>query len=326
MTVSRLVPGRAEHIGPARRRSCLSVPGGDERKLAKAWQAEADEIVLDLEDAVPEAGKEAARAAVGAALGHPDRPRGAPQVAVRVNAPRTPWCHLDIQACAAAGELPLSLVVPKVENPGDLEFVDRLLDGAEAAAGRRAPITVQALIETAAGLANLREITAASPRLTALILGYADLGASLGRGAQAPPDSWLWTQDTLLVAARTAGLAAIDGPFLGVADDEEFGDRVRRARDLGFDGKWVIHPRQLKTVNTVFTPSAPEIDHARAVLDALDEAAGRGAGATALNGQMLDEAVAVAARRVLARAPGTTGAPEAPTGPSASGAEGGSGR
>jgi len=287
----------------ARRRSCLSVPGADERKIEKAARSGADEIVVDLEDSVPAAGKAEARKLVAAWLARTDAVDC--RIAVRVNAARTPWCHLDIQACVQPGGPSMSIVLPKVETAGDLEFADRLLDGVEAAAGRSEPVTLQALIETAEGLANLRQITAASPRLRTLILGYADLGASLGRSAGAPLDSWLWAQDAVLVAARTAGLQAIDGPFLGVADDAPFRRAVTRARDLGFDGKWVIHPRQITTVNAVFTPTEDELTQARAVLDALREAEARGAGAVALDGRMIDEAVAVAARRVLARAEGS---------------------
>jgi citrate lyase subunit beta/citryl-CoA lyase len=294
---------------PIRPRSCLSVPGVDGRKVAKAWLTGADEIVLDLEDAVAAPRKAEARDAVAALLGDPGTPI-ARQVAVRVNAVRTGWCHLDVLACAAAGGRASSIVVPKVECAGDLEFVDRLLDGTELAAGRTEPLAVQALIETATGLANLGDIVAASPRLSTLILGYADLGASLGRSLQAPVDAWLSIQDRVLVAARSAGLAAVDGPFLGVADDDAFRRSVTRAKELGFDGKWVIHPRQVAAVNDVFAPTADEVARARAVLDALRRAEERGVGAVALDGQMLDEAVARAARDTLARhAAGTAGDP-----------------
>jgi citrate lyase beta subunit len=273
-------------------RSCLSVPGTDDRKIRKGWDSEADEIVLDLEDAVRASRKAEARQMLTAL---PGRRRAGARVAIRVNAARTAWCHLDVVASAGPDGPLESIVLPKAESAGDLEFLDRLLDGVEAASGRTQPLGVQALIETAKGLANLREIATASPRLRTLILGYADLGASLGRTA----DSWSYAQDAVLVAARSAGLEAIDGPNLGVADDEEFHRCVLRARELGFDGKWVIHPRQIGTVNAVFTPGTDEVARATAVLDALR---GTEAGAVELEGCMIDEAVAVAARRVLARA------------------------
>ncbi|MDQ3723877.1 MAG: aldolase/citrate lyase family protein, partial [Actinomycetota bacterium] len=192
---------------PTARRSCLSVPGSSAAMLAKAPLRGADEVVVDLEDAVATAAKDEARDTVVAALREPQW-EGV-RTSVRVNAPRTPWCHTDIVAMASAARGPGSIIVPKVESRGDLEFVDRLLDGAEAAAQTgRAPLRVQALIETAAGVARLDEIAGASPRLDALILGYADLSASLGRaaGANAELDSWRAIQDLVLVAARTHGV------------------------------------------------------------------------------------------------------------------------
>ncbi|MDX2948594.1 HpcH/HpaI aldolase/citrate lyase family protein [Streptomyces caniscabiei] len=279
-------------------RARLSVPGSDEHKMAKALASEADEIVLDLEDAVAATAKADARERVTAWLAR--APEAGPWIAVRVNAPRTPWCHEDVVACARQGTR-VSVVLPKVESAGDLAFVDRLLAGAEAAVNRVDPVPVQALIETAAGLANLREIVTATPRLTTLIIGYADLAASLGRAADAPAETWLRTQDEILTAARGAGLAAVDGPYLGVAADEEFAGQVRRAARLGFDGKWVIHPRQIAQVNEAFTPSPDEVARARTVLTALERGHARAEGAVVVDGHMVDEAVAVAARRILAR-------------------------
>jgi citrate lyase subunit beta/citryl-CoA lyase len=271
--------------------------------LAKAASRGADEIVIDLEDAVAVSAKDEARATVVAALSEPGW-RGV-RTSVRVNAPRTPWCHQDIVALASLPGAPETIVVPKVESPADMAFIERLLDGAEAAAGRTVPMGVQALIENAAGVANVTAIAGSSPRLVGLILGYADLSASLGRarGAGAELDSWRAIQDAVLIAARTNDLVAIDGPYLGICVDAGFTAAAERARDMGFDGKWAIHPAQVAALNELFTPSDADVAHARAVVAALDEAerAG-GAGAVALDGQMLDEAVRVAALRVLARA------------------------
>jgi citrate lyase subunit beta/citryl-CoA lyase len=271
--------------------------------LAKAASRGADEIVIDLEDAVAMSAKDEARETVVAALSEPQW-RGV-RTSVRVNAPRTPWCHQDIVALASLPDAPETIVVPKVESPADLAFVERLLDGAEAASGRATPLGVQALIENAAGVANVTAIAASSPRLVGLILGYADLSASLGRarGAGAELDSWRAIQDAVLVAARAADIAAIDGPYLGVKVDAGFQAAAERARDMGFDGKWAIHPAQVAALNELFTPTDEELEHARAVIGALEDAERNGgAGAVALDGQMLDEAVRIAALRVLARA------------------------
>lgn len=287
------------------RRSCLAVPGSSARKLAKAAGAGADEVVIDLEDAVAVSAKDEARAAVTEALDSIDW--SATTVSVRVNAPRSPWCHLDIAALAALPEWPDSLVLPKVESAGDLAFLDRLLDGAEAAAGRRRPLRVQALIETAAGLGRVQEIAAASARLDALIIGYADLAASLGRTASgaADLDAWRPAQEAVLTAARAHGLQAIDGPYLGVDAGTAFQAAALRARNLGFDGKWAIHPSQVAPLNHLFTPTPQEVERARAVIGALEQAEQEaGDGAVALDGEMIDEAIRAAALRVLARAPG----------------------
>lgn len=298
------LPRMSASPAPTARRSCLSVPGSSAAMLAKAPLRGADEVIIDLEDAVAAPAKDEARDTVVAALQEPQY--AGVRTAVRVNAARTPWCHADIVAMASAPVRPGTIIVPKVESAADLGFVERLLDGAEAAAGiDRPPLRVQALIETAAGVARLDEIAGATARLDALILGYADLSASLGRpaGAGAELDSWRSIQDAVLVAARTHDVAAIDGPFLGIKVDAGFTAAAERARDMGFDGKWAIHPAQVAALNELFTPSDEAVEHARAVIDAL-EAAERdgGAGAVALDGQMLDEAVRVAALRVLARA------------------------
>ncbi|HYZ28579.1 MAG TPA: CoA ester lyase [Thermoleophilaceae bacterium] len=286
----------------AARRSCLSVPGSSEKMLVKAATLAADELVLDLEDAVAPDAKDDARSLVMRALATEalaDR-----TVAVRVNGPRTPWCHADLIALAGARRPPDSVVVPKVEGAGDLAFVERLLDGAARAAGSQRAVRVQALIETAAGLARVMESADASLRLDALILGYADLAASLGRSPAGARDldGWRPAQEAVLTAARAHGLQAIDGPHLGVAVDEAFVAAATRARDAGFDGKWAIHPSQIATLNEIFSPTATELERARAIVAALEAAERDGRGAVAFEGEMLDEAVRAAALRTLSRA------------------------
>lgn len=282
-----------------RRRACLVVPAAPAAKLAKGRELDADEIVVDLEDAVVPAAKDDARAAVAAALAEEF---AAPSVAVRVNAPGTPWCHLDLAAIAAGARERVTVVLPKAEHPHDLAFADRLLSGAEAAADREEPVRLLALIETAAGLQAAGELARASARLDGLIIGYADLAASLGRRESGGPSGWRFAQETVLVAARAAGIQAIDGPHLGIRDDEPFRAEAAHARSLGFDGKWAIHPAQLAALQEEFTPTETEVADARATLSALDRAAAEGAGAVAAGDRMLDEALAASARRVLAQA------------------------
>ena len=279
------------------RRSCLSVPGSSEKMLAKAGGLQADEIVIDLEDSVAAGAKNEARELVCRVLA--EGRLGAGLVAVRVNALDSPWYRDDVAALAErAGPAVDSLVVPKVETAEDVREVERMLDDREAA------MQIQALVETAAGLVRVAEIATASPRLDALILGYADLAASLGRSnPEAASERWLYAQEALLVAARAAGVGAIDGPYLAIADEQGLRRWAEHVRDLGYDGKWAIHPSQLEMINHTFTPGDAEVERARAVLAVLEQAESDGAqGAVELDGKMIDEASRKQAEQVVARA------------------------
>lgn len=266
--------------------------------LAKARELLADEVVIDLEDAVAPEAKAGARTAASAALAED---WGGRSVAVRVNAVGSDWWRQDVAELGAAGGALGSLVVPKCENPADLEAVASLLDEAGRAADA---VGLQALIETAAGLVAVRELSTATPRLEGLIVGYADLAASLGRPAAAryPGDRWHWVRETVLVHARAAGLAAIDGPYLSIEDADGLRESAAGARALGYDGKWAIHPAQLETLNEIFSPTPDEVEHARAVVKALAGAEDDGAGAVKLAGEMIDEASRKQAARIIARA------------------------
>jgi citrate lyase subunit beta/citryl-CoA lyase len=279
------------------RRSSLSVPGSSERMLLKTSGLEADEVIADLEDSVAADKKEPARELVCAFLARTE-PLG-PAIAVRINEPAGPWGERDVEELVrSAGSRIESLIIPKVERAEDVVAVARLLDqlGDEAAGVR-----LQALVETAAGLLHAGEIASSSSRLEALIIGYADLAASLGRApAPSGPESWLHAQETVLVAARAYGLQAIDGPYLDIKNEAGLQQRAEHVRALGFDGKWAIHPAQLAIINAVFTPAPEEVARARAVLDALSNADGRGA--VEFQGEMIDEASRKLALAVIARA------------------------
>lgn len=266
----------------------LVVPGSSERRLAKARELSVDELVLDLEDAVaPERKAEALELVLGTLAAG----AAAPRVAVRINAIHTEWARSELCALAGADARPDSIVLPKAEVPDD---VRRAADATEG-------IAVQALVETAAGLSRIDEL-AAVPGVAALILGYADLAVSLGRTPEgaANLDLWLVTQDRVLVAARTAAIRAIDGPFLGLQDPENLRRSALRAAELGFDGKWAIHPQHVDTIAEAFRPDDRAVQHARAVLSALRDNPGQGA--VQVDGQMIDEPVRLAALRTLERA------------------------
>lgn len=261
--------------------------------LERARTLPADEVVIDLEDAVAPAAKDDARAKAVAALA---LDWGGRSVAVRINAVGTEWWERDVAELAAAGGALGTLVVPKCESASELEAVEELLEGPGPG--------LQALVETAPGLVAIREIAGSSPRLRALIVGYADLAASLGRppGGDYPGDRWHHVRETVLIHARAAGLDAIDGPFLDFKDAAGLEQSARGARALGYDGKWAIHPTQVEPLNEIFSPTAEEFERAAAVLEALEHAgAAEGRGAVQLEGEMVDEAIRKQAARTIAR-------------------------
>jgi citrate lyase beta subunit len=274
------------------RRSVLCVPASEPAKVAKGLAFEVDEVVVDLEDAVAPGRKDEARAALGAIVG---RERGS--IAVRVNCLGSPWLQEDLAAVVANPAI-TSIVLPKVDSAKDIAVVERELARLEKEDGRDTAVEIQALIESARGIGDVRPIASASARVVALIIGYADLGASLGRRAEA---SWQFAQDAVVLAARMAGIQAVDGPLLTVRADEALETAAATAEALGFDGKWVIHPRQASMVQAAFTLAPDDVEEARGLLAAMDEARSEGRGAVEWRGRMLDEAVAVQARRVLAR-------------------------
>ncbi|GAA1022238.1 citrate lyase [Acrocarpospora pleiomorpha] len=273
------------------RRSCLSVPASAPRLIAKALASTADEVIIDLEDAVAVSAKDEARDNVMSTLSGPVT--ADIHVTVRVNAPRSAWIAADVVALAGLPRLPHSIMVPKVEASDDLAMVGRLVE--EHGGAGRPPIELQALVESARGLTSLAEIVRGAPRPEALVIGYADLAADLGRD----PIAELWgpAHEHVLWHARSVGIRAVDGPWLGVHDDEVFRASVNRARTAGFDAKWVLHPAQLGFVNAAFAPTVEEIAWATEVVQALEAA---GSGVLARDGQMIDEAVALRARRILA--------------------------
>jgi citrate lyase subunit beta / citryl-CoA lyase len=272
--------------------------------LAKAALLGADEVILDLEDAVAPAVKDAARGQVIAAIRGGDW--AGKTVAIRVNGVETRWCYRDVIEVVegARGRLDC-IVIPKVERAADVAFVDRLLTMVEETCGVEPRVKLELLIETAVGLENLRDVARASPRIEALILGPADMSASLGLPAGAAAehgDRWHWIRSTILLAARAAGLQAIDGPHLDVGDTEGLRRAAQQARALGYDGKWALHPGQLDALNAVFAPSQEEFDRAAAVLEAYAHATGsQSRGAVRFGSEMIDEASRKLAVQCVAR-------------------------
>ena len=292
------------------RRSCLSVPGSSARMQAKAATLAADQVLFDLEDATAPSEKVGARAVVVGSLRSLDFGRRA--VAVRVNGTDTAWCYRDvIEVVEPAGEHIDTLILPKVESASDVIFVDRLLGQIERARGwPLGRIGIEVLIESAAGLQRVDDIAGASPRLEALIFGPGDLSASLGLGQLTigtldsgyGGDVWHYALMRLLVAARANGLLAIDGPYAAFADLNGLERSAKRTAALGFDGKWVIHPSQIQTVNRVYSPDAETYARAEGILAAYRQATeGEGRGAVRFEGEMIDEATRKMAEAVARR-------------------------
>jgi citrate lyase subunit beta / citryl-CoA lyase len=292
------------------RRSCLTVPGSSERFLAKARGLAADEVILDLEDAVAPAAKEQARELVAAALAVPDWT--APLRAVRINDALSPWAYRDvIEVVQRSGAWLDAIVLPKVSAPAHVVWLDLLLGQLERQTGLPAgAIAIEAQIEDAAGLAAVDAIAVAAPRLAALIFGPADFMASVGMrslsvGADPagyPGDAFYYPHMRILVAARAAGLQAIDGPYAAIGDIDGLVNKSASVAALGFDGKWVLHPDQIDPVNAAFAPDQASYDRAERIIAAYAHAAEvQQRGAVMLDGEMIDEATRKLAQAAAAR-------------------------
>ena len=293
------------------RRSCLAVPGSSPRFLAKATGLAADEVFLDLEDAVAPDAKEEARRNVVDALRSGDW--SGKVRAVRINGVTTRWAYRDvIQVAEQAGQHLDVIVLPKVSGPPDVTWLDLLLSQVEQEMGYPAgQIGIEAQIEDARGLAAVDAIAAASPRLEALVFGPADFMASVGMrsleiGSQPPGyaggDAFHYPLLRMLVAARAHGLQAIDGPYAAIHDTDGLARAASSVAALGFDGKWVLHPGQIEIVNAAFSPGQAEYDQAELILEAYQHyTTVEKRGAAMLNGEMIDAASRKLAQVAAAR-------------------------
>lgn len=310
-----------EEIELRLQRSELAVPATSKQFFEKAARGPADSIFLDLEDAVAPARRAEARANAAEALKLIDW--GTKTISVRVNGLNTPWSLADILTVARCPRLDM-ILLPKVETADDVIFLDRLLTGLELEIPRERPLGIEVLIETAKGLANVEQIAAASPRLEGIIFGVGDysielenfdivFGASsadysvLARVEGKEPqwhwnDQWHFALARIANACRAYGLRPIDGPFANYGDKEGYRASAIRARALGFEGKWAIHPSQVEIANEVFTPSASQIGWARDITSKMDAAATEGKGAIGIEGVLIDRAHVLLSRKILRRA------------------------
>jgi malyl-CoA/(S)-citramalyl-CoA lyase len=303
-------------------RSELAVPASSEHFFEKAARSNVDVVFLDLEDSVAPAQKDAARKMAITALRDIDW--GNKTVAVRVNGLDTQWGWRDIVEVAQSSPRLDLILLPKAGGARDIEFVETLLTGIEAEIGRTEPIGIEALIETALGLANVEEIARSSERLEALIFGVGDFIISMqapdrmvgainpqyavltdadaeGRRSLHYNDQWHHAMARIAAACRAYGLRPVDGPYTNFRDEQGFRASAARARSLGFDGKWAIHPHQVDWANEVFTPTESVVAWAERVSAAMQDAAAKGQGAISIDGELVDLAHLKMTNNILER-------------------------
>jgi citrate lyase subunit beta/citryl-CoA lyase len=276
------------------RRSVLYMPGSNARALEKARTLPADGLILDLEDAVAPAAKEDARALVLAALAQGGY--GFRETVVRVNGPATPWGADDLAAAARSGAD--AVLLPKVEGAEAVRAAERALD----AAGAPSALRLWCMIETPRGVLAAPEIAAATSRLSCLVAGTSDLVKDLRARHTAGRAEVLASLSWILLAARANGLAALDGVHLDLGDDAGLEAACRQGRDLGFDGKTLIHPRTIDAANRAFAPGAEEVAAARRIIAAHAEAERAGSGVVVVDGRLVEALHVEDARRTVALA------------------------
>ncbi|HKT59402.1 MAG TPA: CoA ester lyase [Gemmatimonadales bacterium] len=299
---------RFEPARPRLQRSELAVPGSSPAMFVKALDSAADYIFLDLEDAVAPGDKEQARRNVIQALQEHDWRERGKTICVRINGIDTHYMYRDVvDVVEQAGARLDTILIPKVGVPADVYLVDALLTQIEQAKDIPHRIGIDVLIETALGMANVEAIAQSSRRLEAMHFGVADYAASCrartvvigGLNPDYPGDQWHAALSRMIVACRAYGLRPIDGPYGDFKDPDGYRLAARRAAALGIEGKWAIHPSQIALANEVFTPPPGEVERARRILVALDDAAREGRGAAQLDGRMIDAASARMAQNVV---------------------------
>ncbi len=277
------------------RRSMLFMPAQNERAMAKASTVPADVVIFDLEDATAPDAKPAARAAVVDRLQAGGlAPR---EVLVRINALDTAWGPADLEAAATAGAD--GIVLPKVERPETLVDAGQRLD----ALGAAPSVALWCMVETPMGVLNVRDLASSGGRLAGILMGTQDLAKDLHAGPSPDRLAMITALSTCLIAARAYGLAAIDGIHTDLSDAGGGLDAAcRQGAELGFDGKTLIHPKQIAAANAAFAPSPDAVDHARRVISAHSEAIRSGKGVTVVDGKLIESLHVTEAQRLVALA------------------------
>ncbi|MCH6589130.1 MAG: CoA ester lyase [Alphaproteobacteria bacterium] len=276
------------------RRSVLYMPGSNARALEKGRTLAADGLILDLEDAVAPDAKEMARQQIGAALkagGY-----GARELIVRVNGLESPWGYDDIVAAAGFGAD--AILLPKVESAGAVHQAETIME----ASGAPQALSVWCMMETPLGMLHAEEIAEASPRVGALVMGTSDLAKELYAAHTRDRLPMITSLGLCMLAARAAGIAILDGVHLDLGDDEGFAYSCGQGKELGFDGKTLIHPKTIDVANEVFGPSEEEVEWSRTIITAHAEAAKEGKGIVVVDGKLIENLHVLNAKRVVAMA------------------------
>jgi len=290
------------------RRSQLSVPGSSEKMLQKGAESNADHVFCDLEDAVAPSVKVEARSKIAWALNNLDW--GKKTRCVRINDVTTEWCHGDIiEIVEKAGTNLDTIMLTKPYTAADVIFLDRMLNQLEKKLKLERRIGIEVLIEEVQALQNVEAIATCSDRMECLIFGMGDYSGSQGIDTKDiggvggyPGDIFHYARFRITMAARAAGLDAVDGPYANFKNEEGFRSEAMRARSLGMVGKWAIHPAQIAPALDVFSPDAKEVARARKMEAAYREAEAKGLGAVQVDGVMIDVAVLRLVRNTLNKA------------------------
>lgn len=273
----------------------MFVPGNNPGMMADAHVYGPDSIMLDLEDSVSMAEKDTARLLVYNALKSVDY--GDTEMVVRINPLNTPYGKKDIEAVVKAGVHVIRM--PKTETAEEVREVEAEIERVERELGCLGRTRIMAAIEGARGVVNAFEIATASDRMMGIALGAEDYCANLKTQRSKGGDELRLARETIVVAARAAGIAALDTVYSNLNDMDTFRAEVEYIKTLGFDGKSIINPRQIEVVNSVFTPTEKEIEKAKAIVAAIKEAEKKGSGVIALNGKMIDKPVVIRAERTI---------------------------
>ena len=277
------------------RRTMMFVPGNNPGMMADAHIYGPDSIMLDLEDSVSMMEKDTARLLVYSALKTIDY--GDTEMVVRINPLNTPYGKKDIEAVVKAGVHVVRM--PKTETADEVREVEAEIEKVEREIGAEGRTRIMAAIESALGVVNAYDIAISSPRMMGIALGAEDYCANLKTQRSKEGDELRLARETIVVAARAAGIDALDTVFSNLNDMETFRREVEYIKTLGFDGKSIINPRQIEVVNEVFTPTEKDIEKAKAIVAAIKEAEKKGSGVIALNGKMIDRPVVIRAERTI---------------------------